>query len=137
MGQGLAQGGAGPVDQGHEVVADRVDAVGRKIGHALTVIGKKRRKISVATFDAFVDRQAFHHDPLETRGLDFGLAGGDQIAGPDLAIGDFMQGGDNALCPGLGNFGQGDLVEGAIPTPAFDHVRASIAPFAPLLIRDE
>jgi hypothetical protein len=32
--------GAGPVDQRHEVVADRVDAIRRKVRHALPVVGE-------------------------------------------------------------------------------------------------
>jgi hypothetical protein len=42
----------------------------------------------------------------KARRLDLGLARGDGLARPDLAIGDFVQRGDDAGRPGLGDLGQ-------------------------------
>ena len=72
--------------------------------------------------------------PAQAQG---GVAGSDGVTRPDLAIRDVVQGGDDARGTGLGNLGQGDAVQVPEPAPAFDHVRASIAPLAPLVRSEE
>jgi hypothetical protein len=57
----------GPVEQRHEVVADGEDTLCREVRHRLAVVGEKRRQVPLAPLDAFVDRQAFHHHPVEAR----------------------------------------------------------------------
>ena len=130
--------GARPVEKRHEVVADREDPFGRKVRHGLAVIGEERGEVPLPPLDALVDRQALDHDPVEARRLDLGLARGDGLPRPDLAIGDLVERRHDARRPSLGDLGQGDLVERPVPAPALDHAsptNSAIAPRAPLATR--
>ena len=78
------QFGAGPVKDGHEVVADDGHTAGGEIAQGLPVVGEQRLEVALTELDRLGHRQALHNAPAEAqRGvtLDQRLAALDLVHG--------------------------------------------------------
>lgn len=100
VGPGELEVRARPVDDGHEVVGDDVDAAGAQTPQRLLVVGDAVAPHRLrAELHGLVHGHGLDDAPREPRGLDEGLALLDERRGPDLARGD-LQGRDDARAAG-------------------------------------
>ena len=96
VGQGVEQVGAGPVEDGHEVVADHLHAELLQVPHGLDVVLNVLVPGGQAHLDVIVDVDGFHHVHVEAVGLQLLLDLGDLLFLPDLAGLLVVQGPDDA-----------------------------------------
>ncbi|MNS41113.1 hypothetical protein D3C72_734580 [compost metagenome] len=120
-----AQVGAGPVQHGHEIVADGADAGGGKAAQRLLPVGYMGFPIAGLGLDILGNRHAFHHVPIKTAGLDGLMPLCDFVDRPDVTGGDVMQRTDNAFRPRLSRILNRDLVDRAEPPPCMSHLKSS------------
>ena len=66
IGQFERQIRASPVKHWHEVVTDNVDAAGRQVAQALSVIVNMNSPVATLTLDVFRNRQALCNIPCQT-----------------------------------------------------------------------
>ena len=98
---------AGPVEHGHEVVADHLDSGAGEVPQALAVGLEMLSPVALLLLDVFRDRQALHHVPGEPGGravrpaADLSLPPGDLVHRPDRARGHVVQRRDHAFHPRL------------------------------------
>ena len=121
VGHGVLQVGARPVDDGHEVVADCMDAAASQVRQALLVGLDQRVAVGAGVLDLFADRQALHHGPAQTGRGDVVLQGADVRLGPEFARRVLVQGGHNPFHADLAQHAQCYLVGRAEPSPGFLH----------------
>ncbi len=76
---------AGPVEDGHEIVADDLHAEGGQVADGLDVVGDERVAGLETDLDVVVDVHALHHVGVEACGLDLRDDLFDLIRLPDLA----------------------------------------------------
>ena len=122
--QGRAEIGARPVEHRHEVVADGGDAAGGEIAQRLAVIVEEWLEVALAELDRLGHGQALHDAPAQAErgvGFDQRLSPLDLLLRPDDAVGDLVQRGDDAACPGLPCIGEPDHIVRAEPTPSLFH----------------
>ena len=118
----VEQVGAGPVKDGHEVVADHLHAELGQVADGLDVVGDVLISGGQADLDVVVDVDRFDHIHVEAVRLQLLLHLGDLIDLPDLAGHLVVQGPDDAGDAGdLLDVGQGDLVV-AFAIPAETHL---------------
>ena len=92
----MEQVGAGPVEDGHEVVADHLHAELLQVPHGLDVVLNVLVPGGQAHLDVIVDVDGFHHVHVEAVGLQLLLDLGDLLFLPDLAGLLVVQGPDDA-----------------------------------------
>jgi hypothetical protein len=115
---------AGPVQHGHEIVADRAKPAGREVAQRLAVIVEEGVEIPLPDLDRLVHRQALDHAPAQAQirvRLDRRLAGADLLHAPHHAVGDLVQGRDDARGTGLPDVLEPDRIVGSEPTPGLLH----------------
>ena len=118
----VEQIGAGPVEDGHEVVADDLHAELGQVADGLDVVGDVLIAGRQADLDVVVDVDRLDHVHVEAVRLELFLDLGDLIDLPDLAGHLVVQGPDDAGDAGdLLDVGQGDLVV-ALAIPAETHL---------------
>ena len=117
-----AQVGAGPVQHRHEVVADRADAAVRQPAQRFLPIGDMGAPVAGLGLDVLADGDAFDHLPFQPAGAHLVLALADALDRPGGARGHMMQGGDDALHPGLHRVLHAYLVHRTEPAPGVSHV---------------
>ena len=93
----VEQVGAGPVEYGHEVVADAVDALGREVAQALLVDLNLVVAVRTAVLDGLYYWQALDDAPAHAVTLDILAQVADLLTGPYFPKGYVVQGGDDAL----------------------------------------
>ena len=116
--------GPRPVQHQHEIVADGVDAAGAEIAQRLSEIAVERLQVAAAIFDVVMYRHALDDAPAQAEravALDLGLALPDRLDGPDLAIGNVVQGGHDAGGTGLPRMLQRRGIARAEPSPGLFH----------------
>ena len=112
----MGQVGACPVEHGHEVVADAVDALGRQVAQALLVDLNLLVAVRAAILDGLHHGQALDHRPPHAVALDVFAQVANLLAGPHLA-----QGRHYALHANLFQHGKRNLVLLAKPSPCSFH----------------
>src|SRR5699024_10116761 len=118
----VEQVGAGPVEDGHEVVADDLHAELGQVADGLDVVGDVLVAGGQADLDVVVDVDRLDHVHIEAVRLELLLDLGDLIDLPDLAGHLAVQGPDDAGDAGdLLDVGQRDLVV-ALAIPAETHL---------------
>ena len=93
----MKQVGTGPVQDGHEVVADAVDALCCQVTQTLLVNLYLVVAVRTAIFDSLYDGQRFYHAPAHAVAFNIFTQVANLLAGPHLTEGDIMQGSNNAL----------------------------------------
>ena len=112
--------GAEPIEDGHEVVADALNAEFAEVSDGLRIVGDEPIARGLAEFDILM-----HGDRLDDFHLEVCLfaqrfEAGDLVARPDFAHGDVVNGRDDARQIGdLPDVGKRDAV--ALPVPAEGH----------------
>ena len=121
VGVGMHEVCARPVEDGHEVVADRVYPFSSEVAQALLVDSNLLIAVGTAVFDGFGDGQTLYHAPAQPRGLDVFAEVAYLLARPDLAERYVVQGGDNAFDANLAEHSEGYLIVLSEPTPSEFH----------------
>ena len=117
----VQQVGARPVEHGHEIIADALDALGSEIAHRLLIYLNLMVAVGTAIFDGLHHGQAFHHAPSHSVLLDILPKVADFFACPHFAERYVVQGCHYALHSDLLQHGKGDLVVLAKPSPGSFH----------------
>ena len=117
----VKQVGAGPVEDGHEIVADGMDALGREVAEAFLVHLYLLVAVGTAIFNGLHHRQRLHHAPAHAITLDILSQVPDLLTGPYFAQGHVVQGGDNTFNSDLTEHGKRYLVVLAKPSPCPFH----------------
>ena len=117
----MEQVGARPVQYGHEVVADAMNAFGRQVAQAFLVDFNLVVTVRTAILDGLYDRQALDHTPAHAVRFDIFTQVANLFARPDFTKGYVVQGSDNALDTDLSQHGKGNLVLLAKPSPCSFH----------------
>ena len=112
---------AGPVQNGHEVVADCVDSFKAEVPQGLLVDLYLLIAVRASVFDGFHHGKAFHHAPAHAVAFDVLLQLMNLFPCPDLSEGDVVKGCDYSLHPDLSKHGKGDLILLAKPAPCSFH----------------
>ncbi len=115
VGEGEAHVGADPIEDGHEIVDDGVDAFGSEVADGVFVVVEETREVAFADFDVFVDGDGFGDIPAEAGGFDKGFAFADGFARPRFTVGNFMEGGEDSRGTGLAEIGERNLIIGSEP----------------------
>ena len=113
-----------PVEHGHEVVADRRDAAAGEVAQGEPVIVEERPEIAFAELDGFVNRQALGDAPAQAErrvGRDQRLSRLDLLDGPDDAVRDVVQSGDDPRRSGLPDVSELDDIVRTEPAPGLFH----------------
>ena len=121
VGHGVLQVGARPVDHGHEVVADRMDAAAAQVLQALLVGLDQRVAAGTGVLDLLAHGQALDDRPAQAGRGDVVLQGADVRFGPQFARGVLVQGGHDPFHADLAQHAQSYLVGRAEPSPGFLH----------------
>jgi len=121
VGVGVVEVGARPVQHGHEIVANGVDALQREVFQALLVALYLLVAVGAAILDALHHGERLHHAPAHAVALYVVPEVADALAGPHFAVGHVVQGGDDALHANLPQHGEGDLIALAKPSPSLFH----------------
>ena len=126
----MEQVGAGPVEDGHKVVADNLDAELAQVAHGGLVVLDVHIPGGLADLNVIVDIDGLHHVHVEAVGLQLLLNLCDFVNFPYFAGHLVMQRPDNAGYAGdLLDIGKGDLVIAfAIPTETHLHRHIVIPP---------
>ncbi len=114
--------GACPVEHGHEVVADALDALLAKVAEALLVDFNLVVAVGTAIFQRFHNGQRLHHAPFHAIRLDVDFEVMNLLTCPYLAEGHVVQGGHDAFHANLFQLGKGDLILLAKPAPCSFHI---------------
>jgi hypothetical protein len=109
---------ADPIEHRHEIIDDQMDALGGQIAETGGVVREEVFYVAASGFDGFVDWEGLGGAPFEAGGLDQLPAFADGFAGPDFAIRDLVEGGEEAGRAGLADVCEGDGVSGAKPAEA-------------------
>ena len=117
VGQFVGQVGACPVEHGHEVVGDDVDAALGEVAQAFLVVVDVALEVARLRLDVLMYGHALHDGPREAHFLDHLLAFHDFFYSPHLAVGDVVQGIDDAGSSGLLDVPQADWVVRPVPAP--------------------
>ena len=108
--------GAGPVDDGHEVVAEETDAASAEVGdRGLVLVDEGGPLWLAALLDRLVHGDALRHGPRQPAAFDERFACLDRIDRPHVANRDVVQRGDDAGGAGLLDVLQRDGVVRAVP----------------------
>mmetsp|Transcript_46660 Transcript_46660/g.151468 ORF Transcript_46660/g.151468 Transcript_46660/m.151468 type:complete len:325 (-) Transcript_46660:23-997(-) len=114
--------GAGPVDDGHEVVAEEADAAPAEVGdRGLVLVDEGGPLWLAALLDRLVHGDALRHGPRQPAAFDERFACLDRIDRPHVANRDVVQRGDDAGGAGLLDVLQRDGVVRAVPAPRLLH----------------
>ena len=117
VGQFVGQVGACPVEHGHEVVGDDVDAALGEVAQAFLVVVDVALKVACLRLDVLMYGHALYDGPREAYSLDHLLAFHNLFYRPHLAVGDVVQGIDDAGGSGLLDVPQADWVVRPVPAP--------------------
>ena len=119
----MEQVGAGPVKDGHEVVADGLHTELGQVADALLVVFDQLVAAGQTDLDVVVDVDRFHHLGGKTVGMDLVHHGLDLVLFPDLAGHLAVQRPDDALHAGdLLDVAEGDgIVALTVPAPTHFH----------------
>ena len=118
VGQGVGEVGARPVQYGHEIVTHGLDATSPEVAQRLGVIGVVLAVVAAAFFDVFVYRDTFHHTPAQSSGFDDGFAFFNFFYRPHGAVGQVVEGSDDAGGSGLPDVAERNRIIGAKPAPS-------------------
>ena len=115
--------GPGPVEDGHEVVADDLDSELAQIQDTLPVVLDEGVSGGKADLDIVMDVDGFHHLGVKAIGMDLIHDFPDFVFFPDFAGHLVVQGPDDACHAGdLFNVGQGNgVVSFPVPAPSHFH----------------
>ena len=132
---------ARPVENRHEIVADRFQAAFGQVGEALFVVGDVAAPVALLLLDVFRNGQAFDHLPGQAgwtavlHPADLVLTLADILRGPDCAGRDVVEGADDTFDAGLAHVVDGSEIAGSEPPPGLSHRLSSLpskmAPIAP------
>ena len=111
----------GPVEHGHEVVADAVDALGGKVAEGLLVHLDLLVPVGAAVFDGLHHGKRFHDAPPHAVTFDVFPEVADFLARPHLSEGDVVQRGHDPFHADLPQHRERDLVFLTEPSPGFFH----------------
>ena len=117
----MEQIGTGPVQYGHEVVADAVDALCREIAQRLLIDLYLCVAVGTAILDGFHHRQRFYHTPAHAVRLNVLSQVTDFLTRPHLTEGHVVQGGNDTLHTNLSQLGKCYLILLAKPSPCSFH----------------
>ena len=121
VGQEVGQVGAGPVEDGHEIVGDAPDAAGCQVPQGLPVVLDIGPERSGLCLDMFMHGDAFDHAPGQAGFGNQGLPPADFFDGPYFPVGDMVQGVYDIGRSGLPDIPQGNRVGRTVPTPRLSH----------------
>jgi hypothetical protein len=93
--------GTGPIEHRHEIIRDVLHAACRKIPDGAFVSFDIPFEPFALCFDRFVNGNAFHHAPLHSGPPDVDDPFIDLLDGPDLAVRDMVERGDDPRASGL------------------------------------
>ena len=118
--------GAAPIDHGHEIVTDDLDAGGGDRLEARDPGLDRARCLGPEPLDVIGDRNRFHHRPGQLRTsklavLDDVLALLDARSRPGLADRNLMQRGDHVRCAGLADIVERNRIVRPVPPPSLQH----------------
>ena len=117
----VQQVGACPVEHGHEVIADAVDALGSKVAQTLFINLNLMVAVRTAILNGLHYGQTLHHAPAHAITFDVFAEVVNLLSCPHLAKRHVVQGGHNALHADLFQLGKRDLVFLAKPSPSSFH----------------
>ena len=110
-----------PVEHGHEVVADGVDAFCREVAQALLVVLDELVSVRTGIFDALRNGKTLHDAPSHAVALDIFTQVAYLLPGPYLSVRHVVQGCDDTLYSYFPEHGKRNLVVLAKPSPCFFH----------------
>ena len=119
--QFIVEVGAGPINDGHEVVAHPVDAQLPEIPERLAIVFDQAFVVAGAQLDVIVHGHAFDHRPDQAMVSDELPARIDIGHRPDFSSGYVVERGDDAASARLANLRQGHRIVRPEPTPSFLH----------------
>ena len=114
--------GARPVEHGHEVIADALDALGCEVAHRLLIYLNLMVAVGPSILDGLHHGQALHHAPSHSVLFDILSEVANLLAAPHFAERHVVQGGNYALHSDLLQHGKSDFVVLAEPSPSSFHV---------------
>ena len=129
-----AQIGPRPVEDRHEIVADRFDAAGGEVGEAFGIARNVAAPVAAPRLDGLGNGQALDHLPGKARrravrvGRDLALALFDCGDRPDGAGRKLVQRRHDRLGAGLARVGDRNTVDRPEPAPCLPHIALPIGP---------
>ena len=112
---------SGPVEHGHEVVANGVYALFAQVLEAHLVVFYELVAVGSCIFDTFAHGQTFHHAPTHAVAFYVSLEIMNFLACPDFSVWHIVQCRDNALHTDLLEHGKCNFVVLAKPSPSSFH----------------
>ena len=116
VGEDVIEVRACPIEHGHEVIRDHVDAACTEVTQGLLVVIDILEVVAFLRLDMLMYGHGLDTGPGETSRFDEGFAFGDLFDSPHFAVRDMVEGGDDTGSACHLDVGEGDGVVGTVPT---------------------